>query len=508
LTSSDSYPNSPLSSNSKEKQSPTSPSEFQGSILEDLISLAGIAPEGLEDFLRALEPLLSTQDGLSLQSVSKANLEIDSFVSLIDRNLSKQLDAILHNQDFIDLERAWRSLKFLIDRVDFRENIKIEILNVSKSELRYDLTDSPELTRSALYRKVYTAEYGQFGGQPFGAVIAAYEVGANPADMATLKNLAALGAMAHVPFICSVDRSFFGLSQWNDFPSLEDFDSLFHQPRYAAWQALRRDENSRYLALALPGFLTRLPYCPQNASCRSFNYLESASQSDDYYVWGYASFLIALKMCESFVKYRWCAYITGLNGGGLIEDLPSLNFEAMGRSQNRISLRAVIGESLEKTLADNGFIAVSVLESRGKAAIYSAPSVLKAKRFSSDEGGAKAELNYRVSTLLPYMMIVNRLTHYIKVIQRENIGAWKDRQVLEKELNAWLNQYVTDMENPSPAIRGRRPLRAAKIEVYDVEGFPGWRKMNVQIRPHLKFMGASFTLSLVGRLDEGRSGVS
>jgi type VI secretion system protein ImpC len=207
-------------------------------------------------------------------------------------------------------------------------------------------------------------------------------------------------------------------------------------------------------------------------------------------------------MAQSFAKYRWCANITGLDGGGLIEGLPSWAYQSTGRVQSRIPLEARIGEKLEQDLADNGFISLSLRDNPNQAAVYSAPTVLAPRSYGSGQGGEEASFNFLVSTILPYMMIVNRLAHYIKVIQRENIGTWKDRHVIEKELNAWLNQYVTDMDSPAPDLRGKRPLRQARVEVRDLPGVPGWRQMALFIRPHLTFMGASFTLSLVGRLDE------
>ncbi|EKO3590774.1 type VI secretion system contractile sheath large subunit, partial [Vibrio metschnikovii] len=112
------------------------------------------------------------------------------------------------------------------------------------------------------------------------------------------------------------------------------------------------------------------------------------------------------------------------------------------------------------------------------------------------------ETNYKLGTQLPYMMIINRLAHYVKVLQREQIGSWKERQDLERELNGWIKQYVADQENPPADVRSRRPLRAAKIEVMDVEGEPGWYQVSLSVRPHFKYMGANFELSLVGRLDQ------
>lgn len=126
----------------------------------------------------------------------------------------------------------------------------------------------------------------------------------------------------------------------------------------------------------------------------------------------------------------------------------------------------------------------------------------EAKTFGNTEEGKAAELNYKLSTQLPYMFVVNRLAHYIKVIQREHIGTWKQRGDLEDELNKWIRQYVSDQENPAPGVRSRRPLRRAVIEVKDVPGDPGWYSVSMKVMPHFKYMGANFTLSLVGKLDK------
>jgi type VI secretion system protein ImpC len=210
--------------------------------------------------------------------------------------------------------------------------------------------------------------------------------------------------------------------------------------------------------------------------------------------------LLAYKLAESFATYRWSVNITGLDGGGKVEGLPALEYEAMGRVQKRICTQAIVGESLEYQLSQSGFIPLCDKENFGVAAFYSANTVLKPKVFDGSEN-SQTSLNYRISTMLPYMMIVNRLAHYIKVIQRENIGSWKDSATLERELNAWINQYVTEMDSPSPSIRAKRPLRFAKVEVREDPENPGWHFMNLSITPHFKFIGASFTLNLTGRLD-------
>src|SRR5690606_38167587 len=107
---------------------------------------------------------------------------IDEMIAALDQKLCQQVDAIMHHESFQKMESAWRSLKFLVDRTDFRENNRIEILNVSKQALLEDFEDAPDITRSGLYKAVYTAEYGQFGGQPIGTIIGNYSFGPGGQD--------------------------------------------------------------------------------------------------------------------------------------------------------------------------------------------------------------------------------------------------------------------------------------------------------------------------------------
>ena len=143
---------------------------------------------------------------------------VEGLIDELDRKLSTQMDEILHHQAFKNLEAPWRSLKMLCDRTDFQENIKVELLSVSKEELVEDFEDAPEITESGLYRKVYTDEFGQFGGDPYGVIIGDYPISPSAPDMRLLSNMASLSAMTHAPFIASVDESFFGIDDYSELP--------------------------------------------------------------------------------------------------------------------------------------------------------------------------------------------------------------------------------------------------------------------------------------------------
>jgi type VI secretion system protein ImpC len=329
-----------------------------------------------------------------------------------------------------------------------------------------------------------------------------YDFGPGNQDIALLQNIASVATMSHAPFVASAGPAFFGLDNFDGLPNLKDLKSIFEGPQYAKWRSLRKSEDSRNIALALPRFLLRLPYGPDNIPAKTFNYTEDVSDGNESFCWGNAAFAFTSKVTDSFAKYRWCANIIGPQGGGAVEDLPMYQYEAMGEIQNKIPTQIEISDRKEFELAEEGFMALTMRKGSDNAAFFSANSIQEAKKFANTEEGKQAELNYKLGTQLPYTFVVSRLAHYLKVIQRENIGTWKDRGELEGELNKWIGQYVSDQENPGKGVRSRRPLRKAQITVSDVAGEPGWFKVSMAVQPHFKYMGASFTLSLVGKLDK------
>ncbi|BAP45747.1 type VI secretion protein, EvpB/family [Pseudomonas sp. StFLB209] len=455
----------------------------------------GIARRGVSAFIAEL-----LKPHNSAEPVKKALA--DRMIAEIDARLSQQVDQILHHPDFQALESAWRGLKLLVERTDFRENIKIEILNVSRQDLLEDFEDSAEVMQSGLYKHVYTAEYGQFGGQPVAAMIANYYLSPSAPDIKLMQYVASVACMAHAPFIAATGPGFFGLESFTGLPDLKDLRDHFEGPQFAKWQSLRQSEDARYLGLTLPRFLLRNPYDPEENPVKSFVYRETVAASHEHYLWGNTAYAFATRLTDSFARFRWCPNIIGPQSGGAVEDLPLHHFQSMGEIETKIPTEVLVSDRREFELAEEGFIALTMRKGSDNAAFFSASSVQKPKFFGNSAEGKNAELNYKLGTQLPYMMIVNRLAHYLKVLQREQLGSWKERSDLELELNKWIRQYIADQENPGAEVRGRRPLRAAQISVSDVEGEPGWYRVSLNVRPHFKYMGADFTLSLVGKLDK------
>ena len=291
------------------------------SLLDEIVEATRLKPgddgfavtrDGLQAFLKELvaQPAGETKVSPAL---------VDSLLADLDKRLSAQVNAIMHNEQFQKLERAWRGLKYLVDNTDFRQNIKIEFISVSKEDLLTDFQDAPEIMSSGLYKHIYTAEYGQFGGQPVGAVIGNYEFGPGPQDMELLQHLASVSAMSHAPFVGAAGQEFFGIDSWEELPNLKDLKSIFEMPQYTKWRSFRESENARYIGLTLPRFLLRVPYGSNTVPAKSFVFEEDAASNDDF-CWGNTAFAFAGRLTDSFAKYRWCANIIGPQGGGAVEN--------------------------------------------------------------------------------------------------------------------------------------------------------------------------------------------
>ena len=475
-----------------------------GSLLDEILAETKMTPgdEGYEVAKRGVQAFIAELIAPKREGEKVDKAFVDALIAEIDMKLSRQIDEIIHHPTFQKLESAWRGLKFVIDRCDFRENIKVELLNCSKEDLLADFEDAPEVPKSGLYKLVYSREYGQFGGKPVGAIVANYEFGPGPQDIALLQKCASVATMSHAPFLAAAGPQFFGLKDFNNLPNLKDLKSLFEGPQYTKWQSFRESEDARYVGLTLPRFLLRLPFGANTVPVKAFNYEEDVVGKHDAYCWGNAAFALATRIADSFAKYRWCPNIIGPQAGGTVENLPLHQYEAMGEIQTKIPTEIMLTERREYELSEEGFIGLTFRKDSDNACFFSANSCQKPKYFGQSEEGRAAELNYRLGTQLPYMFIMCRIAHYLKVLQREQIGTWKERADLEKELNDWIGQYVADQDVVSASVRGRRPLRKAKIIVSEVEGNAGWYKVDMQVRPHFKYMGAFFTLSLVGKLDK------
>lgn len=427
------------------------------------------------------------------------NLTLDSRVAELDRLISDQVSAILHAPQFQELEATWRGLHYLCQQTSTGSMLKIKVLNAPKKDLVRDFKSAIDFDQSALFKKVYEEEFGTFGGSPFGALIGDYTIGRQPEDMYFIEQMSHVAAAAHAPFIAAAGNEMFGLESFTELGKPRDLAKVFDTVEYAKWKSFRESEDSRYVGLTLPRFLGRLPYDPkEGTTVEGFNYVEDVSGTDhDKYLWCNTAYAFGARLTKAFEDFGWCAAIRGVEGGGLVEDLPTHTFRTDdGEVALKCPTELAITDRREKELSDLGFIPLVHCKNTDYAAFFGAQSVQKAKKYNTDSANANAIL----SAQLQYIFAVSRIAHYLKAMMREKIGSFASAGNVEDFLNRWIAQYVLLDDNATQEAKAQYPLREASIQVSEVPGKPGVYRAVAFLRPHFQLDELSVSLRLVAEL--------
>ncbi len=490
--------------------------EEEGSILDNILSQVEVQAPGeqvdVDDF-KDPESIAQKDRGAMVSAALRVFMDavtdreqpidridkylFDSLIASVDAKISEQLNEVMHHDTFQDLESSWRELKFLVDRTDFRRNVDIEVLNVSKGELRESFEDAPELVQSAMYEHVYTNAFDQPGADPYAAIVSGYEFDNSPQDIALMQNASKVAASAHCPFLGAVGPQFFGKDSMEEWKKIPDLTAYMETADYVKWNSFRQTEDARYLGLTFPRFMLRLPYGEDTEPVSNFDYEEDVKGEDhDRYLWGNSSFAFASNMIQAFMDDGWCVQIRGPQSGGRVQDLPVHVYDAGRGDEMKIPTEVPISETLEFECSNLGFIPLSHYQGEDYAVFFSANSAQEPKEYDDEAATANSRINAR----LPYVFLASRISHYLKVLQRENIGATKDRKLIEDELNEWLDGLVTEMPNPKPEQIAKYPLRKGEVNVKEVPDNPGFFKVETMIMPHFQIEGMDISLNLVGKM--------
>ncbi|HRO61381.1 MAG TPA: type VI secretion system contractile sheath large subunit [Burkholderiaceae bacterium] len=427
------------------------------------------------------------------------NLTLDSRVAELDRLISDQVSAIMHAPQFQQLESTWRGLHYLCQQTSTGAMLKIKVLNAPKKDLVRDFKSAIDFDQSALFKKVYEEEFGTFGGSPFGTLIGDYQIGRQPEDMYFIEQMSHVAAAAHAPFIAAASHEMFGLEGFTDLGKPRDLAKVFDTIEYAKWKSFRDGEDSRYVGLTLPRFLGRLPYDPkEGTTVEGFNYVEDVSGTDhDKYLWCNTAYAFAARLTQAFEDFGWCAAIRGVEGGGLVEDLPTHTFRTDdGEVALKCPTEIAITDRREKELSDLGFIPLVHCKNTDYAAFFGAQSAQKPKKYNTDSANANAIL----SAQLQYIFAVSRIAHYLKAMMREKIGSFASAGNVEDFLNRWIAQYVLLDDNATQEAKAQYPLREATLQVSEVPGKPGVYRAVAFLRPHFQLDELSVSLRLVAEL--------
>lgn len=438
---------------------------------------------------------------------SDAVKTIQAIIAEIDKKLTQQVNKIIHHEDFQQLESAWRGLHYLVNNTETDEFLKIRVLNISKKDLGKTLKKfkGTAWDQSPLFKKLYEEEYGQFGGEPFGCLIGDYHFNHGPVDVELLTEMSKICAAAHSPFIAGVDPTVMQMDSWGELSNPRDLTKIFLTPEYASWRSLRESDDARYLGLAMPRFLARLPYGAKTSPVEDFDFEEDTEGSDSRkYCWANSAYAMATNINRSFKLYGWCSRIRGVESGGAVEGLPVHTFPTDdGGVDMKCPTEIAISDRREAELAKNGFMPLIHRKNSDFAAFIGAQSLHKPAEYDDPDATANANLGAR----LPYLFACCRFAHYLKCIVRDKIGSFKEKDDMQAWLQKWILQYVdSNAAHSTEEIKARRPLAAAEVVVEEVEGNPGYYTSKFFLRPHYQLEGLTVSLRLVSKLPSAKGG--
>ena len=476
------------------------------SLLDNIVSQSKVARSDSEharakDIISEL--VREVMQGTVVMS-SNLSATLDARVAELDRLISVQLSEIMHNPVFQKIESTWTGLNYLCKQTSTGSSLKIQVFNATKQELVKDFKNAIDFDQSVLFKKVYEEEFGTFGGAPFGTLIGDFDITRQPEDMYFVEQMSHVAAAAHAPFIAAADPELLGIESFADLGKPRDLSKVFDTVDYAKWNSYRESEDSRYVGLTLPRFLGRLPYNPKDGvTTEGFNFVEEVDGADhSKYLWVNTAFAMGARLTAAFENHGWCAAIRGVEGGGLVEDLPTHTFKTdEGEVALKCPTEVAISDRREKELSDLGFIPLVHCKNTDYAAFFGAQSTQKATKYNTDAANANAVL----SAQLQYMFAVCRIAHYMKSMMRDKVGSFSSTSNVEVYLHNWLMQYVVDSDDASQEVRAARPLREAQVEVSEVPGRPGVYRAVAFVRPHFQLDELSVSLRLVAEMPGGKS---
>ncbi|WED22950.1 type VI secretion system contractile sheath large subunit [Vibrio sp. JC009] len=479
-------------------------SEFASLLNQEIRPKSDQAREEVEN---AVQTLAEQALASSVTVSADVTITIREMIAEIDKRLTEQVNQIIHNEEFQKLEGAWRGLHYLINNTETDEMLKIRVMNVSKKDLHKTLKKykGTAWDQSPFFKKLYEEEYGQFGGEPYGCLVGDYHFDQSPQDVELLGEMAKISASIHAPFIAGANPSVMQMDSWQELSNPRDLTKIFQTPEYAAWNSLRDSDDSKYICLAMPRYLSRLPYGSKTEPVEEFDFEEDTANGDhNRYTWSNAAYAMAVNINRSFKEYGWCSRIRGIESGGAVEGLPAHTFPTDdGGVDMKCPTEIAISDRREAELAKSGFMPLIHKKNTDFAAFIGAQTLQRPAVYDDPDATANANLAAR----LPYLFATCRFAHYLKCIVRDKVGSFKERKEMQRWLQDWILQYVDgDPEHSSETTKAEHPLAAAEVVVEEIEGNPGYYSSKFFLRPHYQLEGLTVSLRLVSKLPSAKGG--
>ncbi len=475
-----------------------------GSLLDQITSLMPRAVEKprRDELVRALVEHAIQGTMKFDKNVTKT---VNAAIAQIDAAMSQQLAVIMHHASFQALEGSWRGLSHLVMNSETGASMKIRVFNASKREVFKDLDKAVEFDQSQIFKKVYEAEFGSPGGEPYAAMIGDYQFTNHPEDIDLLTKMSQVSAAGFCPFVTAAGPELLGMDSFDELSKPRDLEKIFLDTSYAKWRSFRDSEDSRFVVLTMPRTLARLPYGGTTKPIEEFNYEEvalgpqgqSIKVDHSNYCWMNTAFVFGTRLTDAFAQTGWCTSIRGVENGGKVEGLPAHVFTGDDGDQDlKCPTEIAITDRREAELSKLGFLPLCHFKNTDYAVFFGAQTAQKAKKYDRPEATANAA----IATRVPYMMATSRIAHYLKCIARDKIGSFMQRSDCQEWLQTWLNNYIIGNENPSAELKAKFPLAEGIVKVEEIPGSPGSYNAVAWLRPWLQMEELTSSMRLVAKI--------
>ena len=431
---------------------------------------------------------------------------IDRDIAAIDIMLSEQVDAILHHGRLRKLEGTWRGVAWLVGNAELSNRLKIKILNVGWPEICRDLDRAIEFDQSQMFRKVYEEEFGMPGGEPYGLLVVDHEVRHRPSadsrtdDVSALAALSGVAAAAFSPVMIGASPGLLEVDRFADLATSTDIAGPLRNTDHVRWRSLASRADMRFVGVALPRLLARLPWQDDGTRDDGFRYCEYTPTNDER-VWMNAGFAFASVAARAFAHYGWPADVRGVEtdrvGGGLVTEV---SLEPFSTDPDHVWVRnpveIVLTEQQEHSLLDAGLMPLSSVP-YSEELVFGAVRSLQVPQRHQGPNASAADANARLSTQINSILCASRFAHHLKMKGRHMVGSFKTASEIERFLQAWLTQYVNGNLSATGDSRARFPLVAGKVTVNEVPGRPGSFGCVVHLQPHYQLDDISAAFQLV-----------
>lgn len=429
---------------------------------------------------------------------------IDRLISAIDEILSRQVNAIIHHPAFRRLEASWRQLQMLVLLKRDNSPVIIRVFSASWKEIVRDAERASEFDQSKLFNLIYSQEFDMPGGQPFGLIVADYEISAGinkvfgTDDIGALDSIAGVAAAAFSPVIVGASPELLDVDEFAELDRELDMAYLRNMETNVRWRRLRSNSDARFIGVTCPRVLVRPPYRHNDISRKDgFCFHEEVASNGSTLVWGNSAYALAMVVMREFMTSGWFADIRGTryadDAGGLVDMYPTVSFPTDKHgfaSQAPVEIRLTTMQ--EQMLSEFGLIPLMPLPYSVDLVFNTNQSLHLPARYDTEI----ANQNARIAAMLQYVLCACRFAHYLKLIMREHVGEVSTVDTLRSQLNQWLAQYCIGNEDADTFTKARYPLRSAHIDVREIVGKPGVYACVMHLQPHFQLddVTASFQL--------------